>query len=114
MCMDRKGIVSRWLWNQSSVPVGYLAASHPLALSDQTPLAYDATAGAQLLDQVGWKDFDGDPATPRVAAGIAGVPDGTPLSVNYATTKAYMRQEVAKFPGRFDGGVRHSGECAVL
>ena len=97
MCMDRQGIVSRWLWNQSSVPVGYVAASHPLALNDQTPLAFDPTAGAQLLDQVGWKDYDGDPATPRVAAGVAGVPDGTPLSVNYATTKAYMRQEVAKF-----------------
>jgi peptide/nickel transport system substrate-binding protein len=27
---------------------------------------------------------------------VAGVPDGTPLSVNYATTQAYMRQEVAK------------------
>ena len=97
MCMDRQGIVSRWLWNQSSVPVGYVAASHPLTISDQTPLAFDPGAGAQLLDQVGWKDFDGDPATPRVAAGVTGVPDGTPLSVNYATTKAYMRQEVAKY-----------------
>lgn len=95
-CMDRDGIVERWLWNQSSVPVSYLAASHPLRLTDQTPLAYDPIGGAQLLDQVGWKDYDGDPATPRVAVGVAGVPDGTPLSVNYATTKAYMRMEVAK------------------
>lgn len=95
MCMDRAGIVSRWLWDQSAVPVSYLAASHPLALTD-APLAYDPIAGAQLLDQVGWKDFDGDPATPRVAAGVTGVPDGTPLSVNYATTKAHMRVEVAK------------------
>ncbi|MCD4672829.1 MAG: hypothetical protein K8R77_09215 [Anaerolineaceae bacterium] len=97
MCMNRQGIVTRWLWDQSSVPVSYVAASHPLALTDQAPLAYDPIAGAQLLDQVGWKDFDGDPATPRVAAGVAGVPDGTPLSVNYATTKAYMRIEVAKY-----------------
>ncbi len=96
MCMNRPLMVSRWLWNQSPIPVGYVAPSHPLALTDQSPLDYDPIAGAQLLDQVGWRDYDGDPATPRVAAGVAGVPDGTPLSVNYATTQAYMRQEVAK------------------
>ncbi|MDX9866207.1 MAG: ABC transporter substrate-binding protein, partial [Anaerolineaceae bacterium] len=88
MCMDRPLMVSRWLWNQSPIPVGYVAPSHPLALTDQSPLDYDPIAGAQLLDQVGWRDYDGDPATPRVAAGVAGVPDGTPLSVNYATTQA--------------------------
>ena len=97
MCMNRQGIVDRWLWNQSAVPVSYVAASNPLALADRTPIPFDPVAGAQLLDQVGWKDFDGDPATPRVAAGVTGVPDGTMLSVNYATTQAYMRQEVAKY-----------------
>ena len=36
------------------------------------------------------------PDTPRVAAGVAGVPDGTPLAVTYQTTEAELRKQVAE------------------
>jgi peptide/nickel transport system substrate-binding protein len=96
LCMDRQQIVDRWLQGFSSVPAAYLPPSHPLYLSDLAALPYDATQGALLLDQAGWKDFDGDPATPRTAAGVFNVPDGTPFSINYATTKAQLRTKIAE------------------
>lgn len=96
MCMDRQQIVNRWLQGFSSVPAAYLPPSHPLFQADLTALPYDPIQGALLLDQAGWKDFDGDPATPRTAAGALNVPDGTVFSINYATTKAQLRVKIAE------------------
>jgi peptide/nickel transport system substrate-binding protein len=44
-------------------------------------LAYDPDYGRLLLDQAGWMDVDGDPATPRQAVSVPGVTTGTPLSL---------------------------------
>jgi peptide/nickel transport system substrate-binding protein len=95
-CIDREGMVNELFHNRSSVPLGYLPPSHPLYQADLPSYSYDPQAGVQLLDQVGWKDADGNPATPRVAAGVTGVPDGTPLLVSLDTTTAGLRQEVAR------------------
>jgi len=96
MCMDRQQIVDRWLQGFSSVPATYLPPSHPLYLPDLSPISYDPIQGALLLDEAGWKDFDGDPTTPRTAAGVLNVPDGTVFSISYATTKAQLRIKIAE------------------
>ena len=90
-CIDREKIIADLLFRRSDVPNSYLPPAHPLYQADLAAYPFNPTEGARLLDEVGWKDADGDPATPRVAAGVAGVPDGTPLSVNYATTQAGLR-----------------------
>ena len=95
-CIDRQGMVAELFHNRSAVPTGYLPPSHPLYQGDLPAYPYDPSAAAQLLDQVGWRDTDGNPATPRVASGIAGILDGTPLQANLATTTAALRQEVAR------------------
>jgi peptide/nickel transport system substrate-binding protein len=94
-CLDRQGFVNKPLENQTQVPVGFYPPEHPLGLKDVQPLAYDPAAGTALLDAAGWKDFDNDPATPRVAAGVPGVADGTPLAVKYVTTQAPLRVQLA-------------------
>ncbi|HWQ46103.1 MAG TPA: ABC transporter substrate-binding protein, partial [Longilinea sp.] len=91
-CLDRADMVTRLYNNLTQVANGYLPPSHPLYLSDLAAWPYDAEAGATLLEQIGWRDFDNDPATPRVAAGISGVPDGTLLSVTLTTSTAQLRQ----------------------
>jgi peptide/nickel transport system substrate-binding protein len=48
-----------------------------------------------LLEEVGWKDEDNNPATPRVARGVVNVPDGSLLEINYMTTKAGQRQQTS-------------------
>lgn len=95
-CIDRETIIQNFLYRRSIVPNGYLPPSHPLYLEDLPAYAFDPEQGSRLLDEAGWKDTDGNPDTPRVAAGVANVPDGTLLSVTYKTTEAKLRQNVAQ------------------
>ncbi len=95
-CFDRDRAVNKQLLQQSVIPDGFLPPDHPLLASDLTHYSYDVDAGSKLLEEVGWKDDDTNPATPRVAYGVPGVQDGTKLSVNYLVTNAYLRQEIVK------------------
>jgi len=95
-CIDRGAIIQDFLFQRSIVPNSFLPPSHPLYQQDLPGYAYDPEQGRRLLDEVGWKDADGDPNTPRTAAGVANVPDGTPLSVTYLTSEAGLRQSVAR------------------
>ncbi|MGD0707565.1 MAG: peptide ABC transporter substrate-binding protein [Anaerolineaceae bacterium] len=94
-CSDRQSIIQQVFFNQSVVANGYLPPDHPLYATDQTTFAYDPTKGEALLDQVGWRDTDNNPDTPRVAVGVSGIPDGTKLEVNYVTTSASERKQAA-------------------
>ncbi|MDO9302286.1 MAG: hypothetical protein Q7T89_12925, partial [Anaerolineales bacterium] len=49
----------------------------------------------KLLDNIGWRDHDNTPATPRHAQGVDGVSTGTELTVTYITTSATQRRQVA-------------------
>jgi peptide/nickel transport system substrate-binding protein len=73
-----------------------LPAQHPLYQADLPDYAYNPGEGQKLLDEVGWKDTDNDPNTPRVAVGVKNVPDGSVFSITYLTTQAQMRQQVAQ------------------
>ncbi|MEN4041300.1 MAG: ABC transporter substrate-binding protein [Anaerolineaceae bacterium] len=95
-CADRQGIVDEILFGRSSVPGGFFTPGHPGFLAELAPLPFDIVAGQRLLDEAGWRDLDGDPATPRLASGVANVSDGTALSVSYATTQAPLRVAVAQ------------------
>jgi len=96
MCMDRQSVVDTVLFGQSVVLDTYLPPNHPMFASDAKHWPYDVAAAAALLDEVGWKDTDNDPATPRVAQSVVGVPDNTPLEFNYETTNSTMRQQVTQ------------------
>lgn len=96
MCMDRQAAVDTVLYGQSVVIHTYLPPQHPLFNADAKQWPFDVAAASALLDEIGWLDDDGDPATPRVATGVAGVPDGTPLEFSYQTTTATMRQQATQ------------------
>jgi peptide/nickel transport system substrate-binding protein len=96
MCMDRQAAVDTVLFGQSVVIHTYLPPQHPLFNADAKQWPFDVAAASALLEEIGWKDDDGDPATPRVATGVAGVPDGTLLEFKYETTTATMRQQATQ------------------
>ncbi len=96
MCIDRQKMASELFNGRVQVPNGYLSPTNPLFQADLPAYSYDPQAAAALLDEVGWRDGDSNPATPRTAAGVAGVPDGTPLQAHLVTTSAALRQEVAR------------------
>jgi peptide/nickel transport system substrate-binding protein len=93
MCMDRQAVVDTVLYGQSVVIDTYIPPNHPLFNAEVKHWPYDPVAAAALLDEIGWLDEDGDPATPRTAKGVTGVPDGTALSFTLETTTAAMRQQ---------------------
>jgi peptide/nickel transport system substrate-binding protein len=96
LCMDRERLVEEVLNGLSRVPSSYLPEDHPLFNPDTMQYRYDPATGGQLLQEAGWVDHDADPQTPRQAAGIQGIIDGTPLVVSYLTTPAIQRQSASQ------------------
>ena len=95
-CLDREGAVVASYNNLTKTANSYLPPEHPLHLDDLPQIQFDPEQGRKLLDEIGWKDLDGDPATPRTALGVVNVPDGTPLSVKYLTTDSPQHQKTAE------------------
>lgn len=99
MCLDRQQVVNSVLLGLSSVPVSYVPAEHPLYNPAAPAYTFDVGAASVLLEQAGWRDVDNDPATPRRAWGVTGVPNDTPFEVRYVTTDAAQRQQVSAILG---------------
>ena len=99
LCIDRQRLADELFSGQSRVPDSYIHPDHPLANPQARRYAYDPQAGGNLLTSAGWSDADGDPATPRLAQGVAGVTDGTPLAFAFLTTVEDEKQRAAQVAG---------------
>ncbi len=95
-CLDRQKVVSTVLDGLSVVPDSFVPSTHPLFNNQVTKYPFDINAGIGYLEQAGWVDADKEPATPRTALHVKGIPDGTPLIVNYWTTSALQRRQVSE------------------
>ncbi len=89
-CLDRQLIIDQLLYGHSQIPAGFFPPGHPLYAADLQPLPYNPEEGMRLMDEAGWRDLDGDPATARTALGASNVLDGAPLQVTYLTTPDRM------------------------
>lgn len=95
LCMDRQKVVKTVLFGQSSVPLSFVPPDHPLYAANLPSYKADTTAGIKMLEDAGWRDLDGNPATPRQAVTVKNVPAGTQLMLNYYSTPALQRRQVA-------------------
>ena len=93
-CLDRQKVVDSVFFGQTSVPTSFVPANHPLYDSTAPGYRFDPNTAIQLLQQVGWRDIDGNPATPLSAVSVKNVPAGTPLKLNYYSTPALQRRQV--------------------
>lgn len=82
LCINRPGLVGLEP-RAGSVPGSYVPAGHPDALREAGLYPFNPSAGNKLLEKAGWVDEDQDPATPRTARGVAGIPNGTPFEVTF-------------------------------
>lgn len=82
LCINRQAIV-RDNPRAGRAAAGFIPRSHPAYNPETAVYAYQPQQGGELLESAGWVDHDGDSATPRIARGVAGVEDGTPLEVQY-------------------------------
>jgi len=95
-CINRPAIISEVLFSQSQIPSTYLPLTNPLAVQNLPIIGYDTTMGIQLLEEVGWLDQDGNPDTPRTAAGVDNVFNDTPFSVSYSVTDTEQNRQIAQ------------------
>jgi len=96
LCLDRKKVVDTVLFGLSQVPDGYLPSDHPLHNANVQTYEFNPASGNQILEQVGWLDQDNNPSTPRQAFSVTNVPVNTPLVLNYFTSSATQRHQVAE------------------
>jgi peptide/nickel transport system substrate-binding protein len=96
LCLDRQKVVDTVLFGLSQVPDSYLPPDHPLHNANLQTYEFNPEAGNEILTDVGWIDKDNDPSTPRQAVGVTNVPADTPLLLNYHTTSATQRRQVAE------------------
>jgi len=96
LCLDRQKVVDTVLFGLSQVPDSYLPSDHPLHNGNLQTYAFNPAAGNRILEQVGWLDNDDDPSTPRRSFGVTNVPGGRPLVLDYVTSSATQRHQVAE------------------
>lgn len=79
--LDREQFLDQVLFGQGKVAEAPISSGIPWAHHDDLELpAFDTTEAERLLDEAGWKE-QGD--GPRTAQGVAGVPDGTTLAIDF-------------------------------
>ncbi len=87
--VDRQQIVDNILFGQGRVATAPISSGIAWAHADDVVLpAYDRAAAMALLDQGGWKAGANGK---RVAAGVTGVEDGTPLTLDFLHFPSFSR-----------------------
>jgi peptide/nickel transport system substrate-binding protein len=86
-CIDRERIAREASpYGEAAVAHSYVPAGHPLYAGERLQRwEYNSYVGQTLLDEVGWRDEDGDGL--REARDVAGVAWGTPFSITLVTTR---------------------------
>jgi len=95
-CIDRRSLAKNLFFDKPVTLNTYVLPTHPLYNAQAPGYNYDPQAAAASLDAAGWVDGDNNPQTPRTAQGVAGIPDGTPLSFIYQTLGGGEEQQVAE------------------
>jgi peptide/nickel transport system substrate-binding protein len=95
-CVDRQKIAAEINPAQPVVLDSYVPPEDPLFNPDIKRYTFDPNAAGALLDAAGWLDEDKNPATPRLARGVAGIEDGTPFEFTFLTTDEPDKQRVGQ------------------
>jgi peptide/nickel transport system substrate-binding protein len=94
-CIDRQQVIDTVLFGLSTVPASFVPADYSFSNPDLKTYSYDVEAANALLEQAGWISTGNDASTPRLARNVKDIPNGTPFVVNYITTEASQRIQVA-------------------
>ena len=114
LCLDRQKVVDTVLFGLSQVPDTYLPSDHPLHNANVQTYEYNPASGNKILNDVGWIDKDNNPSTPRVAQSVTNVPIDTPLILNYYTSSATQRHQVAEILTQSLGRMWNWLECDLF
>ena len=96
LCIDREALVADPTLDAQLLMDSYVPSSHPLYNPQVQHYAFDLQKASALLESIGWRDSANDPATPRIAQGVAGVPDGTSFEVEYLVSSDAIAESDAQ------------------
>jgi peptide/nickel transport system substrate-binding protein len=92
-CLNRQAIIEQATGGLGNGSDAYLPPEHPLyAAGAVIPHPYAPPEGQALLEDVGWRDMDGDGV--REAHNIPGFFDGAQFRIRYSTTTADMHAQI--------------------
>lgn len=92
-CIDRQRLADEILNGLSVAADSYIPPNHPLYAGDAlTRYPFDPARGQALLEDVGWRDEDGDGV--REAHGVPEIEERTPLQFRYETRSNSVREKV--------------------
>jgi peptide/nickel transport system substrate-binding protein len=95
-CIDRKRISQEVYSGLAVLTDAFVLPDHPLYTSESAQYVFDPQVAASMLTASGWVDHDSNPATPRVASGVPGVPEGTLFEFTYLASDEADRQQAAR------------------
>ncbi len=95
-CIDRNEINRIFFDKLTKIPLTYAPPGHPYYTKDLESIEFDPDKSQSQLENLGWKDTDRNPNTPRVSLGVANIPDGTPLKIHYITDKSEFTISIAE------------------
>ena len=96
MCIDREALVTTQPEGIKLLLDSYVPPSDPDYDPQVRHYGFDPSKGSSMLESAGWLDQDNNPATPRVAHAVQGVPDGMIFEVEYLVSTDAMEQTDAK------------------
>jgi peptide/nickel transport system substrate-binding protein len=91
--IDKQKIIDEVLEVPAQLPVPSEWNGNPYANTELVDYEYNPELSMQLLDEVGWKDEDGDGIREAHGVGYGDIADGTPLSFVHTTTTESQRRE---------------------
>ena len=91
--VDKQMIIDKVLEVDAIIPYPSEWNGNPYCNTELVDYEYDPDLSRQLLDEVGWKDEDGDGIREAHGVGYGGIEDGTPLSFVHTTTTESTRRE---------------------
>jgi peptide/nickel transport system substrate-binding protein len=95
-CLDLNTIIGQQGVVGNDQPFAYFPYDPQDSSISSETRTYDPVSASAVLDAAGWKDYDSNPATPRVAYGVANVPDGTTFSLNLFTSTSVQNTRIAE------------------
>lgn len=95
MSLDRDAMLEVTTQDLGTLWASFLSPSRS-QLEESDWFSYDPETSLRLLNEVGWRDHDGNPETPLQAWEVANVPVGTQFIVELAVSQSAFHQDMAE------------------
>ena len=95
-CIDVDALLAQIGIEGLEKPFAYFPFAPSSENVSASTVQYDPASAVATLNEIGWKDYDSNPTTPREASGVENVLDGTKLTLNLYTSQSSQKMMIAQ------------------